>query len=86
MIAVLVGYPLSFFPACWLVGKDLFDAKRAMAMYSPIMSVRPIELRWIVWHNSDMKSGYIEMIFSNIPDAEAREFILDYPLSLDYSP
>jgi hypothetical protein len=37
--AVLVGYPLSFGPACWLFQRDLFSRTALLAAYRPLYSV-----------------------------------------------
>jgi hypothetical protein len=37
LVVVLVGYPLSFGPACWLMRRDFLSTQSAMFMYRPIV-------------------------------------------------
>ncbi len=49
LVAVLVGYPLSFGPACWLVRKAILPTKPVAIVYQPLVkraSVRRIERGW----------------------------------------
>jgi hypothetical protein len=37
VVAVLVGYPLSFGPACWLTDRGVIDAAHSGRLYRPIL-------------------------------------------------
>jgi hypothetical protein len=39
VVAVLVGYPLSFGPACWLVDRQLLPSQPARSFYDPLLAV-----------------------------------------------
>jgi hypothetical protein len=38
LVAVLVGYPLSFGPACWMVDCDLFPADGTRRFFEPLLT------------------------------------------------
>jgi hypothetical protein len=51
LVAVLVGYPLSFGPACWLAYYDCIGIETLQSMHGPIL--------WIYWHDHSFVSELI---------------------------
>jgi hypothetical protein len=47
LVAVLVGYPLSFGPACWLTRREVLPFRPTAHFYGPIIEVASTGPGWI---------------------------------------
>ena len=51
LVVVLVGYPISFGPACWLTYHDCIGIETLQLTHAPIL--------WIYWHDHSFVSEVI---------------------------
>src|SRR5689334_8238648 len=62
LVAVLVGYPLSFGPACWLARNGAMRFKTAARAYKPLIQAvgfLPASARQLVdWYSGPAPMGY----------------------------
>jgi hypothetical protein len=75
VVVVLVGYPLSFGPACWVTSRTSYGAKLIPLLYYPIvtqMSVDVDELAY--WHLRVVDLGIARIT----PTIKPRKSIIDW--------
>ena len=81
VVVALVAYPLSFGPACWLIGRYGGDTCYVEDAYSPILWLlfhvdgAPGAALWLMSHNRCMNHGYANVMIMAIERATRSKVI-----------
>jgi hypothetical protein len=70
LVAVLVGYPLSAGPACWLTGRKYFRASTVNSFYRPVLwsasKAQPLKNALVWWGSLGLPDGIILEIETDV--------------------